>query len=320
MSTTDPLREAANSLLAPSEPPVVETEEQSEQVEVEAEEVATEPEQAGDEAEQETPEAEQAEGEDDAEAVAADQKQPERISVKVDGKEVEVTLDDLKRAYSGQAHIQRGMQEAAEQKKQAQAILDALQSEQARFTEFARAVQQNGFKARPQAPDPGLAKTDPIRYVEEYANYQQAHSAYEAEQAEVARFSTAQQAVTQQQRLARLQEQQRILEGAIPGYSDPVKGKEVKDALRKTGEAYGYKAEELVSIDDARAVQVLHDAMQWRQLQAAKAQPKVAPPKNVKPQARRPEPAQLARARQLESAKKTGKLEDFAKLLINPTP
>lgn len=312
METTDPLRKAAESLLAPTEQP---EEVVADEPEVEVTEEDGDPE-ISEAVEDEAPESENEGETDDAEADAEDHEQPERLTVKVDGNEVEVTLDDLKRAYSGQAHIQRGMQEAAEHKKQAQAILEALQSEQARFMEFAQSVQQNGLKTRPIAPDPSLAKTDPIQYVEEYANYQSAQTAYESEQAEMRRYSQAQSAVAQQQHQSHMAEQLRILESKIPGYADPQKGKEVREALRKTGEAYGYSATELESIGDARAVQVLHDAMQWQKLQAAKTQPKVATPKNVKPKASRPEPAQLARARLIEKAKKSGDLKDWAATLL----
>ena len=101
--------QAVEALMAPSEP---------------AEEVVTEQEPNAEEAqldetEAESPEVEQEldEGEEDSEGEAeaeltddeyeaedeqeADQVGPETFTVKVDGKEVDVTLDDLKRDYSG---------------------------------------------------------------------------------------------------------------------------------------------------------------------------------------------------------------------------
>jgi len=50
---------------------------------------------------------------------------PETYMVKVDGQEQEVTLDELKRGYSGQKYIQKGMTEVAENRKN----FDKLQNE-----------------------------------------------------------------------------------------------------------------------------------------------------------------------------------------------
>ena len=59
--------------------------------------------------------------EDEAEE-AEDAGQQELYTVKVDGEEREVTLEDLKRSYSGQAYISKGMNEAAQQKKEDKAV------------------------------------------------------------------------------------------------------------------------------------------------------------------------------------------------------
>ena len=53
----------------------------------------------------------------------------QKFTVKVDGQEVAVTLDELKQGYSGQKYVQRGMQEAAMQRKQAEEVYNALLNE-----------------------------------------------------------------------------------------------------------------------------------------------------------------------------------------------
>lgn len=315
METTDPLREAANSLLIQNEPATPEPE--AEQVETaEPEGEAGEEAPAPDVPTEGEADAEEAPEQDDADADAADHVEPDRYTVKVNGEEVEVSLDDLKRAYSGDAHIQKGMREAADAKKQAQAVFEALQAEQKRFMDFAQRVQSDGFLLPPKAPDPKLAQTDPIGWIEAQAAFQTASEAYHQQQAEIQRYTQAQQAATSEQTAAHFAEQKAALERAIPAFSDPVRGKELLEALRKTGQTYGFSDMELGGISDARAVQVLHDAHQWRQLQAKKAEVKVNPPKNVKPAAKRPEPAQLARARLIEKAKKSDDLKDWAATLL----
>ena len=83
-------------------------------------------------------------------------------------------------------------------------------------------------------------------------------------------------------------------------------------------EGYGFSAEEVGGITDARAVQVLYDAAQWRALQAGKAMAKKAPeaPRTVKPVARAADQVGVNRQKQLQQAKRTGKVEDFVGLLF----
>ncbi|HEV8077451.1 MAG TPA: hypothetical protein VGP45_03610, partial [Marinobacter sp.] len=116
-----------------------------------------------------------------------------------------------------------------------------------------------------------------------------------------------------------LQEQAQRLIQMIPEFADAEKANEIKSALVKVGtEAYGFAAEELSGIKDARMVKVLHDAYKWQQLQSGKAQAKKqpAPSKNVKPKARRPEPQKVVRRKKLEAARRSGKPEAFVDLLL----
>lgn len=309
MQATDKLAEAAESLLTPIEAETEEAEvDQEEPEEAEADEV---------EAEAEDAEAEEdASPEDEDETDDAGQRQPERLKVKVDGQDVEVTLEDLKRSYSGQAYIQKQMQEVAATRKQAQQELQALQAEQEKFVAFAQAVQQQGFRSQPTPPDPSLAATDPLGYVQEEARYNAEMRQFQAQQAQLQHMQM--QAAEQRKRatIEMLQEQSRIVAEAIPEFADPVKGNEIRKRLSDYGVASGYSPEEIAEIMDARAIKVLNKARLWDELQANKAKVKKEPPKNVKPAARRAEPEQLVRRKKLDQAKKSGNLSDFAALIL----
>lgn len=98
---------------------------------------------------------------EDEDTEDADPEPISKFTVKVDGTEVEVSLDDLKRSYSGQAYIQKGMQEAAEAKKQATALYDTLQKQQSEFLAVVQQVQQQGFQRPPQEPDMAMMESDP---------------------------------------------------------------------------------------------------------------------------------------------------------------
>ena len=318
MATTDEQMETAVQGLLQPEPA-----EEPEQIEGETAEEpeTTEADDADDAAETEAEAEEDDASEEDDEAEPDDEgdEAQQTITVKVDGQDVTVTLDDLKRAYSGQAYIQRGMQEAAAKRKEAEQLFNALQAEQQRFFQTVQNVRQQGLMDQPKAPDLDLLDKDPVAYTKAKARYDQQMQAYTAQRQQLAQ---AQQRNAQMQQMAQaqyLQQQAEVLRERIPEFGDAEKAAEVTNKLRQVGrEAYGFNDDELNAVMDARAVQVLHDAMRWRELQSgtakAKSQPK--PPKNVKPAARRPKTSADARREQRLRAKKTGNLHDWAEVLL----
>lgn len=313
METTDKLMEAAESLIAPAE-----QEEETQVEEVETDEAEAEDVETDDEVETaEVEDDEEAETDEDETDEAGPEK-PDTFTVKVDGKDVQVTLEDLKRSYSGQAYIQKGMQEAAAVKKQLAEAAQNLQAEQQRFMQFAQQVQQQGIMSPPRRPDPKLAETDPLGYIQAEAKFNDDVQRYQAQQMQMQQMQRQQQQFQEQQRMEVLRQQAQILMESIPEFADPQKRTQFQERVKKTGVEYGYSEEEMLTIEDARAIKVLHDAMKWRELQSAKAKAKKQPeaPRNVKPTARRPEPQQLVRAKKLKQAKQSGRLTDFADLIL----
>lgn len=248
----------------------------------------------------------------------------QKFKVKVDGQELEVTLDDLKRSFAGQGYIQKRMQEVAAVRKEAEAVYNALNEERAQLAQALAVYQQQLSAAgNPQPPSKDLLKTDPIRYLEEEAAYR--------EQMEQRQALSQQQAILMQQQseqqkrayAAYLAEQAQLLTQRIPEFADAKKAGELKRALIETGaQHYGFSPEELQAVSDARHVQVLHDAMRYRQLMAGKerVQEKVAQVNRpvVRPGAKRTEAsgktieANKARARM----KSTGSVDDVAAFLL----
>ena len=114
--------------------------EQDEEVEEEVEaEVDT------DEDDEDVDESEDDEDTEDTEQ-AGNQDQP--ITVKIDGKTEVVTLDELKQGYSGQKYVQKGMQEAATARKEAEAVYSALLQERQNIAQLYQQAQQ-GTLAQP---------------------------------------------------------------------------------------------------------------------------------------------------------------------------
>ena len=300
VETTDPLAIAAERLLAPIEADPAPVEEQTEP---EIEETELE---ASDEVESEQPEA------------PAEPEKPQLYTVKVDGKELEVTLEDLTRSFSGQAYIQAKMQETAAAKKQAEQAFQALQTEQRRVLELAQAIQQQGIVPPPILPPAELAQKDPVAYIRAKAQYDAHLQQYQSQQREIYSVQEQTRAAEQAAMSANLEMQAAELAQRIPEFANPETAAKTKAKLISVGKEYGFSDSELMGVTDARTVQVLNDAAKWRELQASTAAAKKTPAatRTVIPAARRPEPAQLARAKVLEAAKKTDRLDDWAKALL----
>ena len=122
---------------------------------------------------------------------------------------------------------------------------------------------------------------------------------------------------------AYLAEQAQLLTQRIPEFADAKKAGELKKSLIEAGsQHYGFSPDELQGISDARHVQVLHDAMRYRQLMAGKerVQEKVAQVNRpvVRPGAKRPETTgkQIEAKKALSRMKTTGSVDDVAAYLL----
>jgi hypothetical protein len=313
MEATDKIEAAVNSLLIMDEPP------QSDEAPQES--PAPEPELEAQETEALEAEADEVDASEEVEAEEEETEQeqaPSKYTVKVDGKEVEVTLDDLKRSFSGQAYIQKGMQEAAEARKAATELYQSLQTEQSKFMQVVQTIQEQGFKAPPQAPDMAMMDKDPIGYMQAEARYRKELGEFQVQQQQIQQTAAAHRQMQDRALAEFVAEQSKVLQSQIPEFADANKAREVTSKIRSVAsEAYGFTDEELGGVVDARHVRVLYDAMKWRELQAARTKQAPAPAKSIKPSARRAEPQQIVRKKQIDAARKTGgKPEAFIDLLF----
>ena len=327
-TTNQSVESAVEALMAPSESETAEVEttevEEAEVEEAEVEEAEVEVEESNDDSDdEEEDEEDEDEGEEyqASDEEIADRVEPTTFSIKVDGADVEVTLDDLKRDYSGQAYIQKGMKQAAEQRKQAEEAFNGLNQQRAQLDQLMQQVQAQGVLAQPTPPAKELLNDDPLGYIEAEANYRE----------EMGRFQTQRQQIAQQQRAtaqaqgqaqkAYLQEQMAELTSAIPAFGNPEKSGKLKEALVKQGVTEGYTPEEIGGIADHRAMKVLHKAMMYDQLMAGKgtaeAKLKKARPLIKAGVKKQPDSVQKVHRKQLSKLKKSGSAKDAAALLFS---
>ena len=108
------------------------------------------------------------------------------FTVKIDGTDKQVTLSELKRGYSGQQFVQKGMQEAAGQRKQAEEVYAALLNERQQIAQLYQQIQGGQIATPPKAPSREMFDSDPIGYMEakmnfddDVAKYQQQHEKFQ---------------------------------------------------------------------------------------------------------------------------------------------
>ena len=259
--------------------------------------------------------------EDEAEE-AEDAGQQELYTVKVDGEEREVTLDDLKRSFSGQAYIQKGMQEAAEAKKEAEGVYQALLNERQQLSQLLYQAQSGQLAPPPVPPSRELFNNDPIGYMEAKLSYDEALQTYQNQQYQI-------QQVTEQQNYQMQIAQQQYLQGemqrlaqAIPEFGDAKTASKLKEDLVQFGSKIGYSEAELSEVMDHRAILVLQKAMKYDQLvegkskatqKASNARPVVKPGTKKTGRTGAAKQRQNAQARM----KKTGSIDDVAKFLLS---
>lgn len=265
------------------------------------------------------------EGADESEADAAEEEPAEQLfTVKVDGREQQVPLDELLRGYSGQAYIQKGMKEVSETKQQAAAVYEALMSERQQIAQFAQAMQTGQMPMRPpEPPSEELLAKDPIGYLEARVKYDKELGAFQQGQQAMQELAARQAQAEEQSHRVRLAKEQQLLAQAIPAFAKPETAAKVKQDLLKAGqEVYGFGQEELSAVADHRMLRVLHDAAQYRRLMAGKVaekQPTQAPKTPViKPGVKMGEQAgKKAKAEKAKAQmKRTGSVDDIARFLL----
>jgi len=263
------IESAAEALLAPTETekePEVVKETQAEEAEVEETIEEEEEEEEQEELEEDEDEINQdTENEDDA--VQSEQS----FTVKIDGEEKAVTLEELKQGFSGQKYVQKGMQENAQMRKQTEEVYNSLLQSRQHVTDLFQKLQNGGAARQPVKPDLAMLDTDPIGYVEANARYENDMVTY---QTEMQQFQRVQNEQLHAQNLAleahRSQEMSKLLE-IMPDLKDPDKGKVMREQMLAVGTEYGYSGEEISAIVDHRAIRVLEDARKYREIVAGKS-------------------------------------------------
>lgn len=264
----------------------------------------------------------EAKDDDDETDDEADSEEPVYFSVKVDGKEEQVTLEDLKRGYSGQKYVQKGMQEVAANRKQTEEVYSALLAERQQLVEMYQQMQQGQFLSKPTPPSDDLLSDDPIGYIEQKARYDKAMEQYNQQQGKMSQIMQQSEQARERAVQAYLQQEMQSLANVIPDFGDAQKATKLKGKLLDGGQNfYGYTEEEIGSIMDHRAIRVLNDAIKYREIVAgkSKAEQKAKGAKPViRPGVKKVQNSNVkAMERRKAKFKTSGRIEDALALIVN---
>lgn len=183
-------------------------------------------------------------------------------------REEEVSIDELRLGYMRQSDYQRKTQEAALARKTAQ---EEAMKEVATFRDktVSELKTLEAWIAQVAAPEMQgvnwntLATSDPAEFVRlshranqlQVLKQQVSQKLQQAEQQRISEESA--------KRAQALEQAQERLATEIPNWSA-----DLQQALVKSGREYGFSDDELARIDDPKVVKLLHDAHQWKALQA----------------------------------------------------
>lgn len=286
-----------------------EGEQESESAQPEAEDQTEAEESGAEDSEQSEDEAD--ESSEDAEEQEEVTKQPELITVKVDGEEKQVTLDELKSGYSRTQDYTRKTQEVAQIRKQAEAELQAVSQERQQYGQLLGQLAQ---QLQTQEPDwDHLRNTDPIEFSLQFADWQRNQQKQQVIQQEQQRLAALQQQDSEKQLRATLEREKEALVAAIPEWKDSAKAKAERQMILDQGKKLGFSDEELQQAYDHRAIVALRKAALYDNLMSKRQEvkPVTSTQKTVEPGSKSARPTTDAKRAQQQFAK-TGKVRDAA--------
>jgi len=248
--------------------------------------------------------------------------EPKLFTVKIDGKDTQVTEDELLSGYSRQADYTRKSQVLAEQRKKIEEELAATQQER---QQYQSQLEQFNTQADSKLEEfksvdwTKLKEEDPMEYALKRDQYRELQENKRLVAEEQQQLAQKQQAEMQSKWNEELQRQQEVMAQRLPEWNDPEKGPKLKQDIKSFALNKGFTEQEVDSLIDARSVDVLHKAMMYENLLAAKIANKKA---KVVPKMQKPgtpstksevnsEKVKQTRAR----LKRTGRVDDAAAVI-----
>ena len=331
------MNEAVAKLLNPSEEEQVKEEElEQETLEEETQEVATEDEdtEVEDKVEEETEvETEEDEGDvevGDSDEVEEESETPETTTedtlhtVKVDGEEYEVNLEELKKGYQLEKNYTKRVQKLQEESKELEGLQSTLNAERQQYLQLMELAATNQLAEVNKAKE--LLGTidkenDPVAFVKQQLRVQEIEDNLRQSIAGFQQAKAQADKQQQEQRAKLMEQEQAKLSEILPEWVSPEFQKSVVEYAR----GQGYDDDTLANLMTARDVSVINKARLYDELVSKKAtvKKKRQPVVKKKVKASSPPTAQTRKARavkeQRQKLKSSGKVTDAAQAILSLT-
>jgi len=264
---------------------------------------------------EDAPDDESSEEQSEEEEEPEEQEQQQTFTVKVDGKEVSVTLDELQKGYSRTQDYTRKTQQIAEVRKQVEQETYAVRAEREQYAQLLGALQTQLQSSEPQIDLERLYHEDPIEWVRQKEVMRERQEKLGAIQSEQQRLSQVAQYEQQRAMEAQLASQQEALLAALPDWKDPKKAKAEKALVIESAKAAGFTDEDLKSVYDHRLVLLLRKAALFDQMVSKRQGIKPVVnngPRTAKPGAAGRVSTTTESTRAKQRLAKTGRIDDAA--------
>jgi hypothetical protein len=254
----------------------------------------------------------------------------EVYSVKVDGEEMEVGLDELVKGYSRQSDYTRKTQELAsernkmvEMQQQWANEISQAQVERQQYIEtlgqFAE-TSASGLSQFQNIDWENLRQTDPISFITKREEMREAQENVQKINSEREKALQAQDAQLQQARQMAVQEEYKRLVEAVPEWADSEKRTKLASELTSYASDQGFTQEELKELIDHRSMIVLmkaqkYDALQKSGVKAKKLKNKPKVVRSGKGGVKKTDKDRSKRIASMKRLKESGHVNDSVSLL-----
>ena len=221
------------------------------------------------------------ESEDEEEEEPESEEEQEEVeevySVKVDGEEMEVGLDELIKGYSRQSDYTRKTQELASERNKmaelqqqwANEISQAQADRQQYIDTLGEFVQlsSNGLDKFKDIDWENLRQTDPISFITKREEMREAQEKAQKIAAEMQKAQVAQNEQLSEMRKMAVQEEYKRLVERVPEWADTEKRTKLAGSLSSYAIDQGFTREEISDLIDHRSLIVLMKAQKYDELQ-----------------------------------------------------
>jgi hypothetical protein len=249
-----------------------------------------------------------------------------KYTIKVDGKEYEVGIDELKSGYQRQADYTRKSQALAEQRKETENIQSERKQLEQERQMYANGLQmlQEQQTAKLQDFDKvdweTMKEEDPYQYMLKKDEYRDAQERVNNAAQQQALIQQEQQAASNQVRGQFVQQEYARLVAALPEWND--KDSTIKKDIQEYATSVGFRPDEINQLADHRSVLVIKKAMEFDKLTKKVAPKRKAVKKVPKVQkagrgTSKEETAIEATNKKRARLRKSGKQDDAASLFYD---